>query len=993
MIYQSRILHIFQVFVLLCTLFFSASTSMALPSDRARAETWMTNGTVFSIVPDDYGKIFIGGDFTYIGPYTGNGVVFNSSTAKLAPPYPEVSDGGIEAVISDGAGGWYIGGSFTKVGGANAHGLAHILSDGAVDPNWLPDLKYSNRWMEGLVLDGYVKTLALNGQILYVGGRFTSVDGQPRGSLAAFDTATGELKPWNPNVTDIGVVDSIALYGNVLYMAGILYEVGGAIRDNDLAAVDATPDEPNPAATSWNPTTDAGVTCLAISGSTLYVGGAFNNIAGKKRYRLAAFDLISGELTSWTPVINKDILWASVWDLSVAGNRIFIAGAFQTIGNQTQEYTAAIYTSDGGLDSTWNPKLDSYVTSILATDTKVYLGGDFLNVNGEVRQHFAVVDVTNGDTVLGWGEAMGAASAFAESGQRLYVGTGYSIGGATRNRLASIDGKTGAATDWNPNANGVVYAMALDGGSLYVGGDFTNIGGVDRQKIAAIDSTSGKVDVLPNVAVDSVAYVGALSIGGDTLYMAGVFCNAEWVCAPLAAIDIPSGNFTDWRPNVDGSVSALLALDDVVYIGGMFFSVGDVPRNGLAAIDRTTGQATTWDPNPDYQPHTIATDGSKLYVGGLFTNMGGTERINLAAFDMANGNLIEDWKPNLTTLADYQSSYWVSSMTLDGSTLYAAGQYISTVAGTPDFISTINASTGAIESTLLTSANAGIRALAAKGGAVFAGGGTLFPADGQFPWRMNFGQFGEYSAPEPNAFEFITPPGPIIWPVVEDTPVVEEKGKAKDEEEKDVVVDEKLVKAKGVIEEKPAKFEDGEIRKSRPDRGARSSRGDDAIQRNFRITAIKFVSDPTSASALPEPDDETQITTTTSIVLLFDQPIDASTLTTNTVFVITQEGQKIDGTISYNTATSAMTFTPNAPLDPATNYTFVLTTDIRTVAGGTLETPYSKTFTTAPVTDPVVFPPVSGPDGPQLEPGGEATEVARGSFAGGGGCSLIPNVR
>ncbi len=53
-------------------------------------------------------------------------------------------------------------------------------------------------------------------------------------------------------------------------------------------------------------------------------------------------------------------------------------------------------------------------------------------------------------------------------------------GGQTRNRIAMLDGTTGLATAWNPNANNIVTAIVVDGSTIYAGGLFTSIGGSAR---------------------------------------------------------------------------------------------------------------------------------------------------------------------------------------------------------------------------------------------------------------------------------------------------------------------------------------------------------------------------------------------------------------------------------------------------------------------------------------------------------------------------------
>jgi len=61
----------------------------------------------------------------------------------------------------------------------------------------------------------------------------------------------------------------------------------------------------------------------------------------------------------------------------------------------------------------------------------------------------------------------------AVSGSTVYVGGGFtSVGGQARNRLAALDASTGNATSWNPNADSWVNALAVSGSTVYVGGEF-----------------------------------------------------------------------------------------------------------------------------------------------------------------------------------------------------------------------------------------------------------------------------------------------------------------------------------------------------------------------------------------------------------------------------------------------------------------------------------------------------------------------------------------
>jgi hypothetical protein len=82
----------------------------APPSDMCRQETWVTDGTVYTILPAG-NIIYIGGSFSHAGPYTGGGISIDASTGVTDPVFPKVN-GYVHAVCPDGNGGWYVGGRF-----------------------------------------------------------------------------------------------------------------------------------------------------------------------------------------------------------------------------------------------------------------------------------------------------------------------------------------------------------------------------------------------------------------------------------------------------------------------------------------------------------------------------------------------------------------------------------------------------------------------------------------------------------------------------------------------------------------------------------------------------------------------------------------------------------------------------------------------------------------------------------------------------------------
>ena len=63
-------------------------------------------------------KVYVGGAFTFLYPYTGSGAQLDRTNALPHSPFPRVG-GTIQTVAPDGSGGWYIGGTFTSVGSVN----------------------------------------------------------------------------------------------------------------------------------------------------------------------------------------------------------------------------------------------------------------------------------------------------------------------------------------------------------------------------------------------------------------------------------------------------------------------------------------------------------------------------------------------------------------------------------------------------------------------------------------------------------------------------------------------------------------------------------------------------------------------------------------------------------------------------------------------------------------------------------------------------------
>ncbi len=91
-----------------------------------------------------------------------------------------------------------------------------------------------------------VYNIYINGTTLYVGGIFTTISGQARKNLAAYDTLTNTITSFAPPFA--GGVSNMAFNGTTLYEIGNFDFYNGVAR-NSLAAIDPTTRQ----ATSWDP--------------------------------------------------------------------------------------------------------------------------------------------------------------------------------------------------------------------------------------------------------------------------------------------------------------------------------------------------------------------------------------------------------------------------------------------------------------------------------------------------------------------------------------------------------------------------------------------------------------------------------------------------------------------------------------------------------------------------------------------------------------------
>jgi hypothetical protein len=343
------------------------------------------------------------------------------------------------------------------------------------------------------------------------------------------------------------------------------------------------------------------VRALALSGPDLYVGGSFGDIGGQDRNRIARLSTTGSAVAdpTWNPDAN-----GPVFALAVSGTDLYAGGDFSSAGAaKLTRNNIARLNADGSLDPTWDPNANGSVLALAVSGSDVYVGGAFNGVG--------------------------------------------SIGGQDRRGIAKLSTTGSGAADptWNPNANSTVFALAVSGPDLYVGGLFSganSIGGQGRNRIAKL-STTGTGAADPTWNPNANNWVTALAVSGTELYVGGFFAGANSIggqdrnrIAKLSTTGTGAADPT-WNPDAKGQVFALAVSASDLYVGGNFGSIGRQDRNGIAKLSTTgSGDADpTWDPRANSAVFALAASDRWLAIGGQFSAVGPLSTEGVALFDLS----------------------------------------------------------------------------------------------------------------------------------------------------------------------------------------------------------------------------------------------------------------------------------------------------------------------------------------------------------------------
>lgn len=714
----------------------AAAPSELLPTATA-ANAWDTRfgmpgveGKVTAMAIAPNGDLFVGGDFTEAGGMAAQHIARWDGRRWHA--MGDGINGNVTALAVDGN-DLYVGGDFEVAGAVTTNGIARW--DGT---NW-----FTVGDGTGIVDDyfgsperGDVYAMLIHEGKLYIGGDFVAVDGVTANSVAMWDGTAwqglgrgmGELD-WDGNFTPEAEVYALAMSGTTLY-AGGEFALAGEATANSIAQWDGA---------AWS-ALGSGVTltdgngqpqfgavrALAVNGGVLYAGGWFDKAGGK-----AANHVAQWQNNGWSAlgVGVRAEQYASdppVQALAVVNNILYVGGRFAGAGNQNIDLIAQWANNSWAEVGTGIANGDyDYVNNLvpgLAGD--LYMGGSFRiagdqRVDNVARWHEARWQ-TLGSGLLeneyGDGPANPYAIAVDETG-RIFVGGEFTVAGGVRlSNLAMWNGSRWVAIG---NANARVRDMVIADGSLYVVGEFTQIGDLAASHVARLNLATLTWSALGagiNDTVYAVDYAdGILYAGGAFKSAGGVTAEdvAWWDGAAWHAFGSKARIFEvgDQGNEVGTYVNDIKVQGESVFIAGHF----QVIQYGTNTADLSSFQVVhnvvewhrpsdTWFYLGDaaqrgvtfngYSGYSIDAEqlaivGNELYVGGSFNQAGGLAASSLARWDMAAGA----WVSLNASLGGNTDETKVLALAAYGTDLFVGGNFLSAGNATVNFVGKLDTET------------------------------------------------------------------------------------------------------------------------------------------------------------------------------------------------------------------------------------------------------------------------------------------------------------
>jgi hypothetical protein len=473
----------------------------------------------------------------------------------------------------------------------------------------------STNFNSNLNLDYTVTSLAYNNDpnnhpILYIGGRFKNVNRNLRPYLAAIDAYEGRLIS-GFNATSIIPDDS---------------------------SVDSVLD-------------------LLLINNRLYVAGSFDNNEPKF---LRVVSATSGQLINDSNISNLKI-GDRVNVLATDGNKIFIGGRFNTYNVSWKNYLSRINLQNRSIDNSFNFQTDKPVDKIVIDrqNNRIYLAGPFLYINNTPRTFFGAIDLNTNTILDNFNYRFSTTTGdfindieIDNQGNIYIAGFFESINNSTYKYLAKISSNGIIDSTFSNlfSPNGSVFDIEYDkfNNRLYVVGNFTKVGSINRKYVYSIDLTSSTLTSFSINTLNEPPLTIAVDGRENIIALGGKFSlpKENFILVNDAGNEItPSYS----KPNLPVNKIKIDKDNKLMLVAGYFDRLGNdqyFRENLFIAKYGYISNGFNFDIlpiffSPDFPVYDIgiSTSTSKLVLGGLFESVNNDPNNNIVGRNFSIRNL------------------------------------------------------------------------------------------------------------------------------------------------------------------------------------------------------------------------------------------------------------------------------------------------------------------------------------------------------------------
>jgi hypothetical protein len=378
---------------------------------------------------------------------------------------------------------------------AGATSAVPHMSAAAVQQGWqfpVPDWNSANKEA------GRVDDILRVGHTVFIAGNFTTAadhngNVQQRSYLAAEDAATGTLLSFAPVLNGRAFFLAASPDRQTLYVGGAFTTVNGEPHSR-LVAFDIASGQVSPVVPNLR--MNAAVKAIAAVGSDLYIGGGFTAVAGEARGRLARLSLSGDRFVldaGWHANASDEVR-----DLIAdpASGRLIVAGWFKALDGATSSaHLGAVSLASGDL-AAWANHPGYEILDVARSGTQLYaaMGGPggtglaFDVATGRQQWYYKTDGNVQAVATVGGYPVYGMHGDYVAPKANVSMkeyGTSKRI---PRHKVFMLS-PGGVLQTWAPpltSNQGVlgVWALRGGGGTMYVGGDFTRVAGDDQARFA-----------------------------------------------------------------------------------------------------------------------------------------------------------------------------------------------------------------------------------------------------------------------------------------------------------------------------------------------------------------------------------------------------------------------------------------------------------------------------------------------------------------------------